>query len=58
MVEAELGVLEVQLELIPSHTMELLPPVLGVAPEGLDAVDVSGASGELIVAMIEPKVLC
>ena len=40
-VEAKLGLLEVQLELVPSHTMKLHQPMLGITPERLNAVDVS-----------------
>ena len=58
MIEAELSFLEVQLKLLSPYAVELCQAVFGVAPERLDAVDVSGASGELIVAVIDPKVLC
>ena len=58
MIEAELSFLEEQLKLLSPYAVELCQAVFGVAPERLDAVDVSGASGELIVAVIDPKVLC
>ena len=42
-IEAKLGLLDVQLELIPSHTIKLHQPMLGIAPERLDAVDMPEA---------------
>ena len=42
-VEAEFRLLEVQLELVFSHTMVLSQPMLGIAPERLDAVDMPEA---------------
>ena len=56
-IEAKLGFLDVYLELVPSHTMKLHQPMLGITPERLNAVDVSGAFDKLVVAMIDPKVL-
>ena len=58
MVEAELRLFEMKLKLVLPHAVELRQAVLGVAPEGLNAVDESGSSGELVVAMVDPKVLC
>ena len=40
MSETELGFFQMQLELAPSHTMKLCQPMLGIAPERLDAVGV------------------
>lgn len=57
MVEAELGFFEVQFELFASHAMKLRQPMFGIAPEGFDAVDVSGALDEFVVTVIDPKVL-
>ena len=56
-IEAELGLLEMQRELVVSHAMKLRQPMFGIAPERLDAVDVSAALDEFIVAVIDPKVL-
>ena len=42
-VEAELGFLEMQLELVASHAMKLRQPMFGIAPKRLDAVDMPGA---------------
>lgn len=57
MVEAKLGLLEMQLELVTLHAMKLRQSMFGIAPERLDAVDVPGAFDELVVAVIDPKVL-
>ena len=56
-VETEFGLLEMQLELVPSHTMKLHQPMFGITLERLDAVDMPGAFDEFVVAMIDPKVL-
>ena len=56
-IEAKLGLLKMQIELIPSHTMKLHQPMLGITLERLDAVDMPGAFDEFVVAMIDPKVL-
>ena len=56
-IEAKLGLLEVPLELVPSHTMKLHQPMLGITPERLDTVDMPGAFDKLVVAMIDSKVL-
>ena len=57
MIEAKLGLLEMQLELVASHAMKLHQPMLGIAPERLDAVDMPGDFDEFVVAVIDPKVL-
>ena len=57
MSETELGFFQMQLELVPSHTMKLRQPMFGMAPKRLDVVDVSAALDEFVAAMIEPKVL-
>ena len=57
MIEAELGLLEVQLELVLTYPMKLRQPMFGIAPERLNAVDVPGAFDELVVTVIDPKVL-
>jgi hypothetical protein len=56
-VEAKPGFLQMQLELVVANAMKLSQPALGIAPERLNAVDVVGACGELIIAVIDPKVL-
>ena len=53
--EAPLGFLEVEVECVFGHTVELYEPHLGHAPEALDAIDVNRAAGELIAGMVEPK---
>ena len=57
MVEAKLGFLQMQLEFVVANAMKLRQPVLGIAPERLNAIDVVGASSEFMVAVIDPKVL-
>ena len=42
-VETEFGLLDMQLELVASHTMKLHQPMLGITLERLDAVDMPGA---------------
>ena len=37
--------------------MKLSQPMFGIAPERLDAIDVSAALDEFVVAVIDPKVL-
>ena len=44
-IEAELSLLEVKIERMFRHTIELRQPPLGVAPEALDAVDVRTVVG-------------
>src|SRR5690606_18693727 len=56
MVEAELGLLQVQVEGVPGHAVELGQAVLGVAPEALDAVDVAASAGELVLAVVDAEV--
>jgi hypothetical protein len=43
MVEAKLGFLQMQRELVVANAMKLRQPVLGVAPKRLNAIDVVGA---------------
>ena len=57
MVEAEFALLAVQLELVLAHAMKLRQPMFGITAERLDAVDVPAAFDELVVAVIDPKVL-
>ena len=58
MIEAELGFLQVQRGLVLADTVKLRQAMLGKAPKRLDAVDMVGATHELVVAMIDAKVLC
>ena len=57
MIEAPLALFQVQVEGRHGHAVELLEPPLGVAPEALDAVDVTLAVGELVRAMMDSEVL-
>ena len=56
MIETELGLLEMQRELVTSYAMKLRQPMFGMAPKRLDAVDVSAALDEFVAAVIDPKV--
>lgn len=56
MVEAELALLEVQLERLLRQPVELGEASLGEAPEAFDAVDVVGAVGPMIVAVADAQV--
>jgi hypothetical protein len=47
----------VQVEHARRDTVELLEPVLGEAPEALDPVDVTAATGELVGRVVDPEVL-
>lgn len=55
MVEAELGLLEVEVEGAAGDPLELGEAMLGEGPEALDAVDVVRAHGELVGAMVDTK---
>ncbi len=57
MVESELRFLEVEVEGVPGHSLELRQAVLGKTPEGLDAVDVVAAISELVFTVMYPEVL-
>ena len=56
-IETQLGLLEMQRELVTPHAMKLRQPMFGMAPKRLDAVDVSAAFDEFVAAVIDPKVL-
>jgi len=56
MVEAPLTLFQVEMEGRHGHAVELLEPALGIAPEALDAVDVTLAIGELVRAMMNSEV--
>lgn len=59
-VEAELALLESEVERLGVHAAEACEACLGVAPEALDAVDVvaaHAAAAELVGRVIHPEVL-
>ena len=56
-VEAELRLLQMQVERMTRHAVELDQPTLGVAPEALDAVDVALAPDELVTPVLDAQVL-
>lgn len=56
-IEAEFAFLQVEIEHLGTQSFELGKPMLGEAPEGLDAVDVIPFPGELIFTMIDPEML-
>jgi hypothetical protein len=56
-VETELGLFEMKIELVFAHPVQASQSVFGVAPERFNAIDVSAAAHELVVAMIDSKVL-
>ena len=57
MVETELSFFEVQVEGVFWQAVELSQAVLGIAPEGFDAVDVRSSVGEFIAAVVDAQVL-
>ena len=54
-VEAKFGFFQMEQELVAADAIELLHPAFSEGPEALDTVDVVGASGELTVGVIDPK---
>ena len=56
MIETEFGFFDVEVEEPAGESPVLCQACLGVAPEGLDAVDVVGASGELVLAVVDSEV--
>lgn len=56
-VEPPLALLQVQVEGLGRHPVELLEAALGEAPEALDAVDVARPLGELARGVVNPQVL-
>ena len=56
MIEAELGLLQVQIKRSAGHTVELRQAPLGVAPEAFNAIDMHRAAGELVGAVADAKV--
>ena len=57
MIEAKLGLLQVQIERLARHAIELRQSPLGEAPEAFDAIDMHRATCELIGPVADPKVL-
>src|SRR5688572_31575845 len=57
MIEAPLGLLEVQIERVMVKAIELRQASLREAPEALDPIDMLGAAHELILVVMEPIVL-
>ena len=57
MIESELCLLQVQEELLLADTLEPGESVFGVAPEGLDSVDVVILDGEFVVCVTDSEVL-
>ena len=56
MVESEFSLFEVEVEGVPGDAVELSQSPFGVAPEGLDAVDVRLKVGELVIVMPDAEV--
>ena len=56
MIEAPLGLLEVEMEGVLWQSLELGQPDLGHSPEAFDAIDVDRAAGEFIPRMVDPEV--
>ncbi len=57
MVESKLSFLEMQIEGSFGQAVELGHTSLCIAPEALDAIDVTFATGELVGTMIDSKML-
>lgn len=51
-IKPELSLLQMPIEGMPGHTVELHLPALGVAPKALNTVDMGIAPGKLIVNQI------
>ena len=56
-IEAPLALFEMQIKGMIRHTIELLKPSLGKAPEAFNAVDMCRASDRLIGAMVDSEML-
>jgi hypothetical protein len=54
-VEPVLRLLQVEVERVLRHPVELGQPPLGVPPEALDAVDVTVPAGELVPPVVDPE---
>ena len=57
MVETELCLFEMKLELVFAHPVKLSQSMFCVTPKRFDAIDMPATARELIVAMIDSKVL-
>ena len=57
MIGAEFGFLEVEIKRSLGHAVEFGKPAFSVAPQALDAVDMSLPASELIYTVIDSKVL-
>jgi hypothetical protein len=57
MVEAPFGFFEVVIEVLPANAAKFCQAQFGVAPERLDAVDVTTGSGKFILVMMDAMVL-
>jgi len=55
MVEPELALFQMQVEGVPGNAIELGESTFGKAPEGLDSIDMMLSLGELVVAVVDPK---
>lgn len=53
-VETEFSFLQVQRKTLSAQAVELGQASFGIAPETLDPIDVGGAEGEFVVAMVDP----
>ncbi len=56
-IEPEFCFLEVQIERVFGHSIELHQASFGITPKALNAVDMDRATRKLIVAVIDPQVL-
>ena len=56
-IEAILRFFQVKIKRMLGHPVELHQATLGITPKALDAVDVNVASGELVVAVVDPQML-
>lgn len=57
-IEAEFAFFQVMKKLIGTKAVELLHTTFGKGPKALDAIDMIETVSKLIVAMIDPEVLC
>lgn len=56
MIEAKLSLFDVEEEESSGQASVFCQSHFGVAPEGLDTIDMVGASGELVVAVMDSEV--
>lgn len=57
MIKSKLTLLQMQSKGMFSHAIELRQASFGKAPKGFNTVDMAAASDELIIAMVDSKVL-